>query len=194
MEQQHEKDIGDLREKIIAADRKVMEKECELVNLSNKLKKVDAESALKEAKLKELQSLLLMENEHANLERSMSIDGTMFTQNDVQALQETVKKLDEEVEEKNNQIYELQKEKYLQQTTIKNYEMELEKVAKLKAKAEERANSLQEKIESKKEGESGEEKTRLLAEKNELIDEFEAERAQLLEEKEEMISRNNQML
>jgi len=88
--------------------------------------------------------LLLKQNERGeNLERSMSMDANTFSHTDVKTLQEIIKKLDEEIEDKSNQIYELQKEKYIQENTIKDREGEIDKILKMKMQSEERATLLQ---------------------------------------------------
>lgn len=46
----------------------------------NKLKKAENENQIKEEKLRELQSLLLKDNDHADLlDRSVSIDSSMLS-------------------------------------------------------------------------------------------------------------------
>lgn len=88
--------------------------------------------------------MLLKQNERGeNLERSMSMDANTFSHTDVKTLQEIIKKLDEEIEDKSNQIYELQKEKYIQENTIKDREGEIDKILKMKMQSEERATLLQ---------------------------------------------------
>jgi len=73
----------------------------------------------------------------------MSMDANTFSHTDVKTLQEIIKKLDEEIEDKSNQIYELQKEKYIQENTIKDREGEIDKILKMKMQSEERATLLQ---------------------------------------------------
>lgn len=73
----------------------------------------------------------------------MCLDSSTFSPTDVRSLQDIIKKLDEEVEDKTNQIYELQKQKYLQDNSLKASEAEIERAMRLKAQAEERAGQLQ---------------------------------------------------
>lgn len=70
------------------SDKKILEKDCEMLALLNKLKKAESECTVKEEKLKELSNILLRESDHGDLlEKSMSIDNSILSQADVKHMQ-----------------------------------------------------------------------------------------------------------
>ena len=73
------KEIGEMKDRIIAADKKVMEKECEILTLSNKLKKTENDCLLNEQKVKQLESLITKDTESDLLEKSISGDTSILT-------------------------------------------------------------------------------------------------------------------
>ncbi len=68
-----------MKDRIIAADKKVMEKECEILTLSNKLKKTENDCLLNEQKVKQLESLITKDTESDLLEKSISGDTSILT-------------------------------------------------------------------------------------------------------------------
>jgi uncharacterized membrane protein YgaE (UPF0421/DUF939 family) len=100
-----------------------MEKECELLTVANRLKKCENEGAIKEEKLRELEGLLLRDNDHGDLlDRSVSIDTSMLSHTEVRHLQDSLHKTEEELEERKALIYDLQKDKYLLEAWKKDAE------------------------------------------------------------------------
>lgn len=73
------KEIGEMKDRIIVADKKVMEKECEILTLSNKLKKTENDCLLNEQKVKQLESLITKDTESDLLEKSISGDTSILT-------------------------------------------------------------------------------------------------------------------
>lgn len=68
-----------MKDRIIVADKKVMEKECEILTLSNKLKKTENDCLLNEQKVKQLESLITKDTESDLLEKSISGDTSVLT-------------------------------------------------------------------------------------------------------------------
>lgn len=68
-----------MKDRIIVADKKVMEKECEILTLSNKLKKTENDCLLNEQKVKQLESLITKDTESDLLEKSISGDTSILT-------------------------------------------------------------------------------------------------------------------
>lgn len=61
--------------------------------LSNKIKKLENEIALRDNKLEELEKIVAKDSEPELLERSMSIDGSLISGLEVRNLQEAVRRL-----------------------------------------------------------------------------------------------------
>jgi hypothetical protein len=69
-----------------------------LLAVANRLKKCENERGIKEEKLRELEGLLLRDNDHAELlDRSVSIDSSMLSHAEVRHLQDSLRRVEEEL-------------------------------------------------------------------------------------------------
>lgn len=84
---------------------------------------------------------MLKDNDHADLlDRSVSVDTSMLSHTEVRHLQETLRRMDEEIEEKKALIYDLQKEKYLFENSKREMEAQATAQAKTNATLEQRVS------------------------------------------------------